>query len=77
MKDRLIKLLENNSVEIIFNYRIPYLCMGTNDEHGLIETISIGDNNIIGYNGICKENLSQYTMNKIKLSIIKILKSEN
>ena len=29
MKDKLINLIENNSIEISFKSRIPYLCNGT------------------------------------------------
>ena len=76
MEDELINLLENNSIEIIFKSRIPYLCSGTTDDYGLIKKISIGDHSITGYNGICRENISQGTMNKIKTSIVKILKNK-
>lgn len=76
MEDDLINLLENNSVEIIFKSRIPYLCNGTTDDYGVIKNLSIGDHNLTRYNGICRENISQETMNKIKTSIIKILKKE-
>lgn len=76
MKDKIINLLEDNCVEIIFKSRIPYLCNILTDDYGVIDTISIGDNSITGYNGICKENITQDSMNKIKNSIIEILKSE-
>jgi hypothetical protein len=76
MEDELINLLENSSIEITFKSRIPYLCFGTTDDYGMIEKISIGDHSITGYNGICRENISQETMNKIKTSIIKILKNK-
>ena len=74
MKDKLIELLEgNNSIEIVFKGRIPYLCIGTNEDYGVFNKFGIGDHNITGYNN---SDVSQDTMNKIKSSIIEILKSE-
>lgn len=73
IKNELIEILEKESIEIIIKYRIPYLCNGTSDNYGVIRSLSIGDNNITGYNGICKENISQELMNNIKKSIIKTI----
>lgn len=73
MKKKLIKLLENDSVEIIIKTRIPYMCRGTNEDYGMIDKISIGDHNVTGYNGLVTENISQELMNKIKSVLIEVL----
>lgn len=74
MKYTLIDMLENNSIEIAFKSRIPYLCNGTTEDYGVISTLSLGDKCLTGYNGICKETVSQDIMDEIKTSIINILK---
>ena len=76
MKDKLIHMLENESIEIIFNSRVPYLAIGPTDDYGLLATASIGDDCLTGYQGIFSENVSQDTMDKLKSSIIELLKSE-
>ena len=43
MKCTLIDMLENNSIEITFKSRIPYLCNGTTEGYGVIITLSVGE----------------------------------
>lgn len=75
MKDKLIKLLEDNSCEIIIRTHIPYMCRGTKEDYSVTDIISIGNHNITGYNGLCSENISQELMNEIKTSIINTIKN--
>lgn len=77
MNNKLIELLENDGVEIIFNNLIPYLCYGTTFDYGVVKQILIGDHNITGYNSNNIENVSQETMNNIKQAIINVLKNES
>lgn len=74
MKNKLINLLENSSVEIIIRTHIPYMSFGINEDYSVTDKISIGDHNITGYNGLLQENISQSLMNEIKESIINTIK---
>jgi len=74
MKDKIIELLEDNSVEIIIRTHIPYMCEGITEDYGVTDKIKFGDHNVTGYNGKCRENISQDLMSEIKLSIIETIK---
>ena len=65
----LIKQLSNNSIEIVFRTRIPYLDKSYEDYYGVGKEIRIGDSCITGYHSI-----NQNIINKIKQLIVKDLK---
>jgi len=69
-KEEIINMLEKDSIEIIFNSHMPYMCR-TVDENTPFKTIKIGDGSITGYN---LDEESKQIINKIKKSILEILK---
>lgn len=77
MEEKLIKLLSENSIEIIIKYHIPYLCVGSKKNCSVLDEISIGDKNITGYNLSNKENISQELINKLKIAMIEAIKNGN
>ena len=78
MKEEIIKMLEEDNVEIDFISHIPYKCTttwGAPDKFGSeISTIKIGDHSINPFNHI-SNNVSSDLMKKIKQSIINTIKN--
>jgi hypothetical protein len=81
-EERLIEILESKSISITFKDHTPYLCVGTNEDYGVRQKISIGDECVTGFNGnpkntsMVNKHISPEKMSKIKQSIIEILTSE-
>lgn len=73
MEEKLIKLLEHGSVEIIIRTHIPYMAIGTTEEYGVIEKLSVADGDVTGY-GVNSENISQPVMTRLKRAMIESLK---
>ena len=78
----LIEILKSKSISITFKNHTPYLCVGTNEDYGVSQKISIGDESVTGFNGhpentsMVKLHILPEKMSKIKQSIIEILTSE-
>ncbi len=77
LEDRLISLLEENTPnEIIIRSHIPYVCFSSlGVDRSVVKKESFGDGCITGYNTEF-ENISQEKMDKIRESILSILKND-
>jgi len=74
LKEKIVELLSDDSVEIIIRTHIPYRSTGLTEDYSVTDKISIGDRNITGYYGIHKENISQELMNSIKSTLINLIR---
>jgi cytochrome c oxidase assembly protein Cox11 len=66
MEEKIIKLLEDSSVEIRIRTNIPYLATNTWPKDWIVE-ISFGDHNNVRFNN--ENSISQELMNKISYNI--------
>lgn len=81
MKEKIIKTLEEDNVEIDFISHIPYKCTSTyndgiSDSGSAFRIIRIGDKSITRFNTKNPEiNISSELMNKIKQAILNTIKN--